>query len=127
MALGKTIVGGDEGIFLVPAYGKGPNFIVREANGHRSREEVTVAMDANGGRYPEGMVMQIGTGNKFVPYTTGDAVAILWETIDVRESDRRVTIVCRDCEVQRAMLIFADGANKDKAYEDLALAHVVMR
>ena len=123
---GRSLVGGDEGIFLVPAYGKGPNFIVREANGHRSREEVTVAQEAGGGRYPEGMVMQVD-GNKFVPYTDGDAAGILWETIDVTESDRGVTIVCRDCEVQRAMLIFADGADKNKAYEDLAAAHVVMR
>ena len=123
---GKSLVGGDAGIFLVPAYGKGPNFIVREANGYRSREEVTVAQAASGGRYPEGMVMQI-TGDKFVPYTTGDAAGILFETIDVTESDRRVTVICRQCEVQRAMLIFATGANKNKAYEDFAAVGVVMR
>lgn len=123
---GKSLVGGDAGIFLVPAYGKGPNFIVREANGYRSREEVTVAQAEEGGRYPEGMVMQ-AEDEKFVPYEDGTAVGILFETIDVSESDRRVTIICRDAEVQRAMLIFADGADKDKAYEDLAAAHVVMR
>ena len=130
MSAGNTIVGGAGGVFLVPAYGKGPNFLVSEGNGYISREELTVAKPASGsGRYPEGMVMQI-TNDKFVPYTSGDAAGILYENVDVTENDVRVTVICRHAEVQRAMLFFASGVTntqKNKAYDDLATAAITMR
>lgn len=124
-------------IVTTPAFGlAGPNFIVREANGYRSREEIMLKQAANG-LYPEGLVLQLevlggdgGLGDMYVPFTGGEAAGILYQTRDVSAGNTSAVAVVRDCEVQRAMLVFAGtpgDAIKEAAYASLAAAHVVMR
>ena len=115
----------------VPAYGPTANFIVSEANGYRSREQIVVAQ---GGLYPDGTILQAQDGDevKYAPFAGGGdgALAVLFQTVDARDADVRATGMVRDCELQRAMLRFVgeiDEAERDEAYAGLAAAHVVMR
>lgn len=122
-------------IVITPAFGlMGPNFIVREANGYRSRDEIILQQDAAGGHYPEGLVLTtvVAAGQTlYVPFDgTTDASGILYQTRDVTQGDTSAVAIVRDCEVQRAMLVFAGAATdaeKEAAYASLAAAHVIMR
>lgn len=122
-------------IVITPAFGVwGPNFIVREANGYRSREEIILQQNATDGLLPEGLVLMtvvVGTETKYVPFDgVGDASGILYQMRDVTQGDTSAVAIVRDCEVQRAMLVFAGAATdaeKEAAYASLAAAHVVMR
>lgn len=129
-------------IVLTPAFGlAGPNFIVRESSGYRSREEIILKQAADG-LYPEGLVLKLETivgsggdpdtlGSMYEPFDgAGEAAGILYQTRDVSAGNTAATAVVRDCEVQRAMLVFAGDATdaqKEAAYASLAAAHVVMR
>jgi hypothetical protein len=121
-------------VLEVPAYGPTANFIVSEANGYRSREQIVVA---RGGLYRDGTILQAVAGDelKYAPFAGGGdeesgALAVLFQTVDAREADIRATGMVRDCELQRAMLKFAGEvteADRAAAYAGLAAAHVVMR
>jgi hypothetical protein len=121
-------------VLEVPAYGPTANFIVSEANGYRSREQIVVAQ---GGLYRDGTILQAVAGEelKYAPFAgggdeDGGALAVLFQTVDAREADVRATGMVRDCELQRAMLKFAgevSAADREAAYAGLAAAHVVMR
>jgi hypothetical protein len=120
-------------VIEVPAYGPTANFIVSEANGYRSREQIVVAQ---GGLYPDGTILQAQAGDevKYAPFAgggeDGGALAVLFQTVDARDADVRATGMVRDCELQRAMLRFVGEigeAERDEAYAGLAAAHVVMR
>jgi hypothetical protein len=123
-------------VIEVPAYGPTANFIVSEANGYRSREQIVVAM---GGLYPDGTILQAVAGDevKYAPFAGGGdeedgggPLAVLFQTVDARAADVRATGMVRDCELQRAMLKFAgevSAADREAAYATLAAAHVVMR
>ena len=119
-------------VLEVPAYGPTANFIVSEANGYRSREQIVVAQ---GGLYRDGTILQAVPGDelKYAPFAgggEGGPLAVLFQTVDAREADIRATGMVRDCELQRAMLRFVgeiDEAERDEAYAGLAAAHVVMR
>lgn len=129
----------------IPAYpGSGPNFLVSEARGFRSREQIVLKHDPGAALYPDGLVLQreqtevpesepveYEPGERYVPYDgTGEAAALLYQATDVSKADVKATGMVRDCEVQRANLKFAGtltGAQKDDAYASLATAHVVMR
>ena len=123
-------------VLEVPAYGPTANFIVSEANGYRSREQIVVAQ---GGLYRDGTILQAVAGDdlKYAPFAGGGdedegggALAVLFQTVDAREADVRATGMVRDCELQRAMLKFAgevSEADREAAYAGLAAAHVVMR
>jgi head decoration protein D len=121
-------------VLEVPAYGPTANFIVSEANGYRSREQIVVAQ---GGLYRDGTILQAVAGDelKYAPFAgggdeDGGALAVLFQTVDAREADVRATGMVRDCELQRAMLKFVgevSAAGREAAYAGLAAAHVVMR
>ena len=117
-------------VIEVPAYGPTASFIVSEANGYRSREQIVVAQ---GGLYPDGTILQASDGDevKYEPFDGGEgALAVLFQTVDARQADVRATGMVRDCELQRAMLKFAGAvseADREAAYAGLAAAHVVMR
>jgi Bacteriophage lambda head decoration protein D len=121
-------------VLEVPAYGPTANFIVSEANGYRSREQIVVAQ---GGLYRDGTILQAvpGAELKYAPFAGGDEedggpLAVLFQTVDAREADVRATGMVRDCELQRAMLKFTgevSAADREAAYAGLAAAHVVMR
>ena len=68
-------------------------FLISEANGYRSREEVTVVGGANG--LPAGQVLEIDTGN-YVAYDGGTVAGILWGG---RTGTGPATVVVRDAEV----------------------------
>lgn len=122
-------------ILITPAVGVwGPNFIVREANGYRSREEIILQQNATDGMFPEGLVLMtvvVAGQTMYVPFDgVGDASGILYQMRDVTAGDTSAVAIVRDCEVQRAMLVFAGAATdaqKEAAYTSLAAAHVVMR
>jgi hypothetical protein len=120
-------------VIEVPAYGPTANFIVSEANGYRSREQIVVAQ---GGLYPDGTILQAQAGDevKYAPFAgggeDGGALAVLFQTVDARDADVRATGMVRDCELQRAMLRFVGEIGEEErneAYAGLAAAHVVMR
>ena len=122
-------------VLEVPAYGPTANFIVSEANGYRSREQIVVAQ---GGLYRDGTILQAVAGDelKYAPFAGGGdedgggPLAVLFQTVDARDADIRATGMVRDCELQRAMLKFAgevSAADREAAYAGLAAAHVVMR
>ena len=118
-------------VIEIPAYGPTANFIVSEANGYRSREQIVVAQ---GGLYPDGTILQAQDGDevKYAPFAGGGegALAVLFQTVDARDADVRATGMVRDCELQRAMLRFVGEVGeeeREEAYAGLAAAHVVMR
>ena len=61
-------------VIEVPAYGPTANFIVSEANGYRSREQIVVAQ---GGLYPDGTILQAQDGDevKYAPFAGGRTAA----------------------------------------------------
>ena len=99
------------------------DFLVSEANGYRSREEVVV--DATGGAVEPGSIMGIVTASG--KYVRHDAAAvdgseaeagILFEGIGAVEDDR--TMIIRDAEVNEAHLTYEVGA--DQAQIDVSNA-----
>jgi hypothetical protein len=125
-------------ILITPAYGvAGPNFIVREANGYLSREEIILTHAPTAGIFPEGLVLMLDPAAaaanevKYIPFDgSGDAVGILYQMKDATAGDTSAVAVVRVCEVQRAMLKFADGVTdpqKETAYANLVANHVTLR
>lgn len=108
-------------------------YIVSEANGYRSREEVTV--DATGGALIAGTVLgKVTASGKYIAHTIAasdgseNAAAILYEGIGAVEAKR--TITARDSEVNEPSLTFEDGisaANKTATIAALAALGIVMR
>jgi hypothetical protein len=101
-------------------------FLVSEANGSRSREQVTVT----GGNYPAGQVLgKITASDKYTAYDAGasdgseTAVAILWSAADASTSDLEKAVIARDAEVSEALLTGIDADGK----ADLAAAGIICR
>jgi hypothetical protein len=110
-------------------------FIVREADGYMSREEVVIA--AGAGKLQPGHVLgKITASGKYVGMTAaaGDgsnvAAALLFEEVDATAADVRRTVIIRLCEVQRAALAFSGTPTtpqKTTAYGQLATNNIVFR
>ncbi|MBB4287673.1 head decoration protein [Roseospira goensis] len=108
-------------------------FLISEANGHRSREEVTVT----GGAYTPGTVLgRVTTSGKHTIHdpTAEDgsetAVAVLHAVVDASDGDRRATIIARDAEVNGLALSWFDGATdpqKAAGVADLAAVGIIVR
>lgn len=111
------------------------HFIVREANGYRSRDAGVIASGA--GRLDAGAVLGRVTDTGFyVPLAPGasdgsqTAAAILYEGCDARTSNQRRTLIVRECEVHAEVLVYDDSVTdpqKTAALSDLASAHIVAR
>lgn len=110
------------------------HYIVSEANGYRSREQVMIA--AGSGLLKAGTVLGINEGEKYVPFDPGGAdgselaCAILYEGCDATTEDVRRTITARDTEVQTAVLGWPDGitpAEKTAALASLNARGIVGR
>lgn len=125
-------------IILTPAYGVwGPNFIVREANGYLSREEILLKHAPGAGIFPEGLVLMVDAGggpggvDVWVPFDgVGEAAGILYQMKNAEEGETSATAVVRVAEVQRAMLKFAgtlSDAQKEAAFASLAAQHITLR
>ena len=99
-------------------------FIVSEANGHRSRESVTIASGQN---LKAGAVLgKITASGKYAAYDnaatdgTETAAAVLWDAVDASGGDKPGAIIARDAEVATAALVFAAG--QDSTAQTAALA-----
>lgn len=111
------------------------HFIVREANGYRSRHAALIA--AGAGKLNAGAVLgKITASGKYAPLNPGagdgseTAVAVLYEGCDATDGDVRRTMIVRDAEIHADVLIYADGvtdAQKTAALADLASAGLIAR
>lgn len=110
--------------------------ILSEANGHRSRETVTVLSGQN---LKQGAVLgQITSGGKFkisdnrTPASDGSqtAVAVLLEDCDASGGDKLAIVMRRDGEVKSGLLNFvadATGGEKTASLAQLAAVGIVAR
>lgn len=101
------------------------HYLVSEANGYRSREQVVIA--SGSGKLDAGSVLgQVSVSKKFKPYTPGasdgsqNAVAILFEACDATSADVRRTVTARDAEIQADVLVWAGGVNDTQKTAALA-------
>lgn len=116
---------------------RGPGmFIVSEANGHRSREEIVVADSAV--VEPGTILGKITASGKFVqadnvtPAADGSetAAGILYKRTDADGQDAEAVAIVRDAEVFRDELVYPDGADqaqKDEIDADLLALGIVVR
>lgn len=98
---------------------KGPStaeFLIREANGHRSRDVGTV--DATAGAMEPGTILGFD-GTNYVRHDADasngaeDEAAVLYEGIAEGETEDR-TLIVRDAEVNGHHLIYEDGADQNQ-------------
>lgn len=109
-------------------------FIVSEANGLRSREQITLL--ANEGALVAGQVLgKITSGGKYVAVDpdasdgSEAAAGILWEGQTVGASDSQAVAVVRDAEVNESELTFAglSTAETAAAVAQLVALGILMR
>lgn len=114
-------------------------FLLSEANGHRSRDVVTLA--SNGSteiEYEAGAVLgKVTASGKYAVYDsaavdgTQSAAAVLYEGVTVPATgDLAAVAVVRDAEVKGDGLVYAagqDAAAKTAAATDLAALGIVIR
>ena len=110
--------------------------ILSEANGHRSREVVTIVSGQN---LKAGAVLgKITSGGKYAiadnhtPASNGSqtAVAVLLEDVDASGGDMPGQILARDAEVKSGMLNYvasATGGEKAAANTALAAVGIIVR
>ncbi len=109
-------------------------FLVSEANGHRSRETITIASGEN---LEAGAVLgQVSADSTYKEYNPGNAdgsetaVAVLYDAVDATSGEKDGVIVARDAEVDRAALSWFDGATdaqKDTGVSELANVGIIAR
>jgi hypothetical protein len=109
-------------------------FMVSEANGHRSREVVTIA---SGAALEAGTVLGkvTASGNyKLHDAAAADgsenAVAVLYARADASGGDVQATAIVRDAEVADGALTFKSGisgADRTAAIADLATVGIIAR
>lgn len=91
-------------------------FIVSEANGHRSREQVTVASGQN--LVAGHVVGQVTTGGEIAEYDpaatdgTETVYGVLFSAVDASTEAKPGVILKRDAEVTQADLTFIAGATE---------------
>ncbi len=90
------------------------HYIVSEANGYRSREQIVIA--SGSGKLDAGAVLgKITASGKYKPYTAAatdgsqNAAAILYEGCDATSADVRRTVTARDSEIHADVLVWAAG------------------
>ena len=103
-------------------------FIVSEANGTRSREEITVAAAA--AALPAGQVLgKITASGLYVAYSnvavdgSEVAAAILYAPLADSAADQKAAVIVRDAEVDESLLTGLDATG----ITDLAALGIVMR
>lgn len=108
-------------------------YLISEANGFRSREQITLTS----GDYSAGTVLGIvtasGSYTQFNPAATNGsetAVAVLFDNVDASTEDKPAVITARDAEVNSNLLEWIDGitdAQKTAAAAALATAGIIIR
>ena len=109
-------------------------FILSEANGARSRENVTLAQ---GHKLAPGTVLGIvASSGEYVPLNPGatdgseNAAGLLYDAVDSTDASVAVAVVVRDAEVKGDLLIWPDGitdAQKAAAEAALQAAGLIVR
>jgi Bacteriophage lambda head decoration protein D len=109
-------------------------FVVSEANGHRSREEITLL---TGFVYEPGRVLGVITASgKYAPYNnaasdgTQTAAGVNRNYANATAGDKRGVVYVRDCEVNIGELVYTTGTvagDKTAAVVDLATKGVIAR
>lgn len=109
-------------------------FLVSEANGHRSRETITIA---SGEDLEAGAVLgQVTADSTYKEYNPGNAdgsetaVAVLYDAVDATGGEEPGVIIARDAEVDAAALSWFDGATQgeiDTGTGELADEGIVAR
>lgn len=91
-------------------------FLVSEANGHRSRETVTIASGEN---LEAGAVLgQVSADSTYKLYDPGNAdgsetaVAVLYDAVDATDGEEPGVIIARDAEAAADALTWFDGASE---------------
>lgn len=107
-------------------------FLLSEASGERSREQVTVTV-AGSVALPSGTVLgKITATGKYIKYLNGavdgsqTAAAILLNPLAAVNGDYKCAVFVRDCEVSGAMLNGGSGVDAPGAVE-LVAAGVIVR
>lgn len=111
------------------------HYLVSEAQGYRSREQIVVA--SGSGKLDAGSVLgKVTATGKYKPYApaasdgTQNAAAILYEGCDATSADVRRTITARAAEVQADVLVWAAGTTdqqKTTAIAALAVLGIASR
>lgn len=112
------------------------HYIVSEASGYRSREQIVIA--SGSGKLKAGTVLgKITASGKYAPFNpagengTQTAAAILYEGCDATSADVRRTITARDSEIHADVLHWGTGVTTDNhktaALASLAASGIVAR
>jgi hypothetical protein len=111
------------------------HYLVSEASGYRSREQVLIASGSD--VLKAGAVLgKVTASGKYAPFApasedgTENAAAILFEGCDAAAADVRRTITARDSEVHVDVLEWTDGVNdaqKNAALTALAALGIIGR
>ena len=97
-------------------------FVLAEASGQRSRENVPVTRNSTN-PIKSGTVLKI-SGGKYVPYDgSGDAAGILYSHVEPGTGVAEAVAFVRDCEVNRNALIGLDSGGE----ADLKALGVIVR
>ncbi|MGF6792766.1 head decoration protein [Paraburkholderia sp. 35.1] len=110
-------------------------FVVSEANGHRSRDQVTLS---GGTKVYAGTVLgHLTASGDYVPLNPGGAgdgsetaAGILWGTKDATVGPVSATAITRDAEVNASELIWPSGATPSQiatATAQLASVGIILR
>lgn len=106
-------------------------FIVSEANGHRSREVVTIEA---GHVLSAGAVLAANGAGTYEEYnndgSNNAAAAILLDNVDSTDGTVKATVLVRDCEVNGGELVWADTedtGDRDAAVADLKALGIIVR
>lgn len=110
------------------------SFLLSEANGHRSRENVTII---SGQKLVAGAVVgKITASSKFTEYDNGAsdgsqaAAGILLGAVDASDGDMPGVLIARDAEVKKDTLTWKSGADdtaKNAGIADLAALGIIVR
>lgn len=111
-------------------------FLLSEANFHRSRDTITVA--SGSGKIAPGMVLgKVTIGGKYKPAintgSTGEetAVAVALYACDATSADQSITAITRDAEIKAAALTYGstidDDTKKGAARAQLAAVGIICR
>lgn len=108
------------------------HFLISEANGHRSRETITVKA---GEVLSAGAVIALQTSTgKYIEYQNDEtalgAAAILFDNVDATDGDVQAVAIVRDAEVNGGDLQWnatEDTGDRDAAVTELAAKGIIVR
>jgi hypothetical protein len=105
-------------------------FLISEANGTRSRLNVTIA---SGEDLVAGQVVgKITSGGKYAAYDNGAgdgtevAAGILLDNVDATDGDVEAVVIVRDAEVNGECLTYLTGADETAGEADLLALGIVV-